>query len=97
MSEREDAQNLLIEAISRRHAQWNAPYGVLAGTHRIMRGGVVRTVTFGVARFLDATAYIWSTGKIVVRAEGALADRVEGEYKSVAELVARLDDVLPPR
>ena len=95
MSQREEAQKQLAAAITERYSTWNAPYGVLPGLRRLSGGGAVRTVNFGVARLLDATAFIWSPDKITVEGQGALAYRVEGDYTSVAELVAKLDEALP--
>jgi hypothetical protein len=96
MSSREEAQQQLVEALLERRDRWDAPYGVQSGLHKLMRGAV-RTVTFGVSRYLDATAYIWSADKITVRGQGALAAQLDADYASVAALVARLDEVLPPR
>jgi hypothetical protein len=89
-SPRAVAQKRLCDHLVEHSAYWTAPYGILDGFDRLPRGGRVRTITFGVARYLDATAYIWSPTRIEVRAEGPLAHRVEGSYGSVDELIARL-------
>lgn len=48
--------------------KFTAPYGVLMGLHTPASGrGKVRTVTFGFARTLDATLYIWSPTRLDFR------------------------------
>jgi hypothetical protein len=65
---------------------FNAPYGVLTGTHGSKRGRTVLSVTFGRARTLDATVEIYNSAFIVVRTSrfGSRA------FKSVAEMMDHL-------
>lgn len=93
MSEREEAQAEIVEHLTENRRYWSAPYGVVAGLQDLPRGGKVRNITFGVARFLDAHATLWSVSRIVVEAEGPLAPKVEGEFRSAADLIARLAEV----
>lgn len=93
MSPREEVQQLIVAHLVERSRFWNAPHGVLDGMTRMPRGGYVRTVTFGVARALDATALVWSPTRIVVEGRGALAQRVQGVYTSLDALIAQLESV----
>lgn len=58
MSNREQLQHELAAWLE----VWQtAPYGVIAGMHTPEnKRGKARTLTFGLARTLDATLYIWS-------------------------------------
>ena len=91
-SPREAAQQRLVDHLNEHHRMWTAPYGVLDGLHAPRSGkGKVRTVTWGVARSLDATAWIWSPTHIVVDGQGGLAYRVAGTYSSMDQLIAALE------
>ena len=60
MSEREKLANRIYEYLVTSN-KFTAPYGVIQGIHAPKSGrGKVRTITFGFARTLDATLYIWS-------------------------------------
>lgn len=89
-SPRAVAQARLAAWLESHDQAWDAPYGVIEGMRDLPRGGKVRTVTFGVARTLDAIAWVWSADRIVIEGRGALAHAVEGEYVSVEAAVARL-------
>lgn len=89
-SPRELAQARLVDYLNAHGRYWNAPYGVLTGMRDLPRGGKARSVTFGVARWLDASVLILSPTRIDVRGEGALAPDVEGQYTSVEQLIERL-------
>jgi hypothetical protein len=93
VSEREAVQAAIVAHLTERRRYWSAPYGVIAGLQDLPRGGKVRNVTFGVARFLDAHVTVWTPTRIVVEAEGPLASRVEGEFASVEDLIDRLAEV----
>jgi hypothetical protein len=90
-SPREQVQARLVEYLSD-EPFWSAPYGVIAGVATLPQGGKVRNVTFGVARWLDAHATIWSVDRIDVEGHGALAYRVEGRYESVDALIEHLKE-----
>lgn len=93
MSERENIQNE-IEAFLQNakskdgYSFFNAPYGIISSLAPFTPNGKgkIRTVTFGVSRYLDASVNIYTPKRIVVRGQGGLAYKVEGEFKSVAEL-----------
>lgn len=89
MSDRAKAQMRLVRYLTE-DRRWSAPYGVEPGLKRLPRGGAVRTILFGVARWLDGMVYVWSPTRIVIEGEGALADRVAGEFGSVGEAIAHL-------
>lgn len=91
MSEREEVMWKIYDHLCEHTDVWSAPYGVLQGLHAGSRGGKYRTITFGVARLLDATVLIFSPTKLVVQAQGGLAPYVEGEYGDVEELFMRLE------
>lgn len=95
MSPREQLQEELYYWIeSRSHSKFTAPYGVISSLEPLKNGkGKVRTITFGVARYLDATITIWSTDKITVQAAGGLAYKIEGSYGSKEELIKKLEEL----
>ena len=83
MSPREQLQHRLVDWLEAYPARFTAPYGILPGLEDLPKGGKVRTVTFGVARYLDATVYIWSPNRLTVKAQGPLAYKIDGnEYKT---------------
>lgn len=94
MSPREQVQNKIVEYLEQDAARWNAPYGILTGLHPVKNGkGKVRTITFGVSRYLDASIYIWSPDKITIQGQGGLAYKVEGTFNSSEAVIAHLQKV----
>lgn len=89
MSEREQIQETLTEYLESKN-YFDAPYGVIAGIQK-MGKGKIREITFGVSRYLDASIQIWTSKKIVVRGQGGLAYKFEGEFNSCEELIAHFD------
>lgn len=85
MSKREEIQQELTDYLVNK-PYFSAPYGVIAGMQKAGQGKV-RTITFGVSRYLDATIYIWSVNNITVAARGALAYKFGGKYSSAQELI----------
>jgi hypothetical protein len=90
MSPREQAQEE-IEDYLNEDSYFNAPYGIISGLTSIGKGKI-RTITFGVARHLDAEIQIWSIKDIRVRGLGGLAYKFEGNYSSVAELISKFKE-----
>jgi hypothetical protein len=93
MSPREQAQNEIAEWLENHTGRFTAPYGVIAGTRDLPKGGKVREVVFGVARYLDASVTIWSPTKIQVRGQGALESKVHGDFNSVKSVIEHLEKV----
>lgn len=89
-SPREQIQIDLMEYLSNRGV-FNAPYGILDGMETLSKGGKVRTVTFGQARYLDATVYIFSPTNITIRAQGSASYRLNSKYNSYQSLIDDLD------
>lgn len=87
MSPREQIQEKL-ENFLNDQSYFNAPYGIISGLQKAGKGKV-RTVTFGVARYLDATICIWSPKRLTVRGQGGLASKFNGEYSSLDELIVK--------
>ena len=85
MSEREQIQEQLEQYLSE-NEYFSAPYGVLTGLESVGKGKV-RTIAFGVSRYLDATILIWSKNKISVRGQGGLSYKFEGTYSSAEQLI----------
>jgi hypothetical protein len=85
MSEREAISNTIEEFLNGSN-YFDAPYGILSGLEAVGKGKV-RTITFGVSRYLDAVIYIWSPKRISVKGRGGLAYKFDGEYKSADELI----------
>lgn len=89
MSERSDIQDKLVRFLENHANSFTAPYGIIAGMDNVGKGKV-RVITFGVARYLDASIEIWSPNKIKIRGQGGLAYKVEGNYSNVDEAIAAL-------
>jgi hypothetical protein len=66
-SPREQVSDRIAWFIEERPETFNAPYGVLCGLDRLPRGGAVRTITFGCARTLDATLFVWGPTRITLQ------------------------------
>lgn len=90
MSEREIIQDTIAEYLEQNVNKFDAPYGIIKNLANVKSGGKVRTVTFGVARYLDATIYIWSPKQITVSCEGSLAYKIGGIYKSSDDILKAL-------
>lgn len=90
MSLREQAQQQVVEYLHTTSVRWTAPYGVTEGMQNIGKGKV-RTITFGVARLLDAEVKIWSPTKLVIEADGPLARKVAGTFGSAKALIDHLE------
>lgn len=92
MSPREICQTKIVEFLEKNSSRFDAPYGVLSGIDPIKNGrGKIRTITFGVARYLDASIDIWSEKRIVVKGQGGLAYKVEGNFKSADSLIEHFE------
>lgn len=92
MSEREQIEERLVSYLEGQTYRFTAPYGVLTGMLPVGKGGYLRQITFGVARYLDATITIYTPKKIAIRGQGALARKYNGEYKSVEEVLVKLTE-----
>lgn len=88
---RELFQERIVSVLEARRNFYTAPYGVIPGKHKVHVGGYVRTVTFGIARILDATVWIWTEQRAEIRAAGALAYRFAGSWTDPDALVAFLE------
>lgn len=94
MSPREQIQNQVVEYLEQHSNRFNAPYGIIPSLNPIKGNkGKVRTITFGVSRYLDACVYIWSLNHITVQAQGALTYKIGGDYRNVTELLEALEKV----
>lgn len=77
-------QNIYTWATSN---NFNAPYGVLTGSHTNKKGIKYLSVTFGRARTLDATVEIYNRNFIILR-----TSRSDNQvFKSVADLQQALN------
>jgi hypothetical protein len=85
MSPREKAQEEIEDYLSEDN-YFNAPYGILGGMKPIGKGKI-RTIAFGVLRYLDAEIEIWSPTDIRVTGQGGLSYKFEGNYGSVSTLI----------
>lgn len=77
--------------------RFTAPYGVLSGIEAVPKGGKIRTITFGIARSLDATLLIWSANRISVSARGGASSKFDSvpnrTFTSAADFKARMTDL----
>lgn len=90
MSPREQIQQQIVTYLNNHSEFFNAPYGVLDGMDNVGRGKV-RTITFGIARLLDAHIKIWSATRIDVDGSGPLEHKLTDTYSSVEDLITALD------
>jgi hypothetical protein len=90
MTPREQIQNDIEEYLGN-NKYFTAPYGIISGMESLGRGKV-RTVTFGVARYLDATVYIYSPANIQVRGQGPLTYKFEGKFNSFLDFKGFMDE-----
>lgn len=94
MSPREQIQTDIADWLE--NQSWaTAPYGVICGMQKYAKGKV-RTITFGVSRYLDATITVVSPKCLKLAGQGAIAARwgIEWpeEFKSKEELINFLVD-----
>jgi hypothetical protein len=88
---REQIQIDLVNYLNSRSDTFHAPYGVIAGMDDLPKGGKVRTVTFGQARWLDATAFIFSPKDIRIKCQGPAYHKFSKQkYNSIDELMEDL-------
>ena len=96
MSPREQIQAQIVGWLNAHKDKFNAPYGVLPSLDPIKNGkGKVRTVTFGQARWLDATVFIWSPNHLTVQAAGPASVRFGylTQFNNVNDVLTALDDL----
>lgn len=94
MSPREEIQAQIVGWLGAHKEKFNAPYGILPSLEPIKNGkGKVRTVTFGQARWLDATVFIWSPKFFTVQAAGPASFRLGREFHNVNDFLTALDDL----
>lgn len=91
MSPREQAQNRIVEWLEAHSDKFNAPYGILPGLTTLPSGGKVREITFGQARYLDATITIWRSDHIEVSGRGPAIQNIGHEFHSVDALLNALE------
>jgi len=70
--------------------RWTAPYGVLEGEGKSKKGKPFRSITFGIARYLDAYITYYNSGFMILKAQGSL-EHLSGVYKSVESLLKALE------
>jgi hypothetical protein len=68
---------------------FNAPYGILTGSHVNKKGNKYLSITFGRARTLDATVEIYNRNFIVLRTSRSGSQ----VFKSVTDLQQVLDQL----
>lgn len=94
MSPREQIQNELVAWLETTSTKWTAPYGIMPGLTDLPKGGKVRTITFGVARWLDCTIFIWSPTKFTFRANGSMSSGLNNlECSSVDSVIKVLTEL----
>jgi hypothetical protein len=93
MSERYWDFERLVEFLEQHKGVFNAPYGILPGSQPGKYAGSVicYTVTFGCARTMDATAYVFSPSRVGLTTRGYY-DHLQGDYKTVDALIKALTD-----
>ena len=96
MSPREELQNNIHDWIEMRsRSKFTAPYGVISSLDPVKNGrGKVRTITFGVARYLDATLFIYGEKDIRCQARGPMSPKLDGfRWNSYGDVVKSLDEL----
>lgn len=90
MTKREEVQNQIGEWLILHKDRFNAPYGILPAIKSTLRGKI-RTITFGIARYLDAIIEIWSPNLIRLRGEGPLAYLIDQRtFESAQDVIDHL-------
>ena len=91
-SSRELLQNEIVNWLEERSERFDAPYGIISSIENVRNGkGKVRTVTFGICAYLDATLFIYSNNDIRIKAEGPFASKFEKQkYSDKDELLKEL-------
>ena len=84
MSPREEIQERLVKLFKSKQLN-TSPMGNDTFLEQFGKG-MCRVVHFGLARYLDARAIIYQPNKIEIKAEGPLAYKYRGTYKSVEEI-----------
>lgn len=56
-----------------------APYGIIEGTHGSGYGRKARAITFGVARYIDATILVWSPTYIILKSSRSGQHKFESQ------------------
>jgi len=90
MSEREQIQNDLVDFLDKT-GKFDAPYGIIPGMRKFAKGKM-RTIAFGVARYLDAEIQIISPNCITVSGQGGLAYKYAGKYDSIQQLKDKFNE-----
>ena len=94
MSKREDIQREIYDFLEENSNVFDAPYGILEGMESLGRGKM-RTVTFGVSRYLDAVIQILSEKNIILKGQGGLASYHGFSYDGISfESVDELKEFL---
>jgi len=84
VSPREALQERIADWLQVRSRTFTAPYGILTGLHTIGKAKV-RTITFGIARTLDAELLIWGEKRLDLRtSRGNERFRSEREFYDYA-------------
>ena len=86
MSPREQSQEQVLSYLRSNEDCFTAPYGIIPGMKSIGKGKA-RTITFGIAGYLDAEVLILSPNKITVRGQGKLAYLFDGIFTSTDDLI----------
>lgn len=98
-SAREIATAEIMAWLLARTDRFTAPYGVLSSIESVPSGGKIRTITFGIARSLDATLLIWSANRIFIKAAGGAARKFDSvpnqTFTSAADFKARMASLFP--
>ena len=89
-SPRELAQKAIVRFLESNSSKFDAPFGVIEGMEKF-GNGKLRTITFGVARYLDGEIRIYKENDIEIRGSGALISKYGGRYKSVKEVIDKLN------
>lgn len=87
MSPREQVQDKIVNFLEKNHDKFNAPYGILPALQNIGNSKKVRTITFGVAAYLDATIFIWTPKRITIMCRGPLEHKIVGQYVDADHLI----------
>lgn len=82
----------LLDHFNANDSKFTAPYGIIEGTGETKNGKKYKSITFGVARYLDAHVMYFSPKFIIVNGEGALAHKIEGKYGSIEGLKTAINN-----
>jgi len=84
----------LVHYLHENRRTFSAPYGVIEGSGVSKSGRKHKSITFGVARLLDAHLQYYGPKFIVIQAHGRLESKLDGVYRSIEDVIKALSEIV---